>query len=111
MKFVVLIEDGDGNLDEIVDAIKDKKSLFIDTKDCDEEREYECLFGSIELFSQSTKDVMLVSFSGRESIVRNIGEERPEMIVALSYNKNSNYYNDNPVNVFLDLMHIFEKGD
>lgn len=109
----MLIDGGNGNFEKMIDIAKSKrkKTFFTNTKACDESREYEQLLGNINRFSKSTSEIMLAKFSGRESIVTDLGDESPEMIVSLSYNKNSNYYTENPVDMFLDLINIFERGD
>jgi hypothetical protein len=111
MKFVMLVDGSKGNFEKMVDIAeeKQKESLFIDTKNCNEIQEYEGLLNNINDFSQSTKEIMLVKFSGRESVIETLGNESPEMIISLSYNKNSKYYTEHPVDMFLDLVTIFEE--
>lgn len=109
MKVVMLVEDSVSEFEEMEDILKGKKSLFINSENCDEVEEYRCLSDAIDYFAHSDNEIMLAKFSGRESIVKNLGDEHPEMIVTLSYNKNSKYYNEKPVNMFLDLIEIFDK--
>lgn len=109
MKVVVLIDSNLKSFDEMVDLVNDKNSLIIDTENCDESHEYKHLLNSIKEFSQSNNEIMLGKFSGRESVLRELGDERPEMILALSSNKNSQHYTERPVAMFLELLNTFEK--
>jgi hypothetical protein len=54
---------------------------------------------------------MIAKFSGRENVVKSLGGECSEMIIALSSNKGSVYYTHNLVSTFLELISAFEKGD
>jgi hypothetical protein len=107
MKLVVLVNDSKGDFEQIIDLVGNRKSLFIDTQHCDEEHEYNTISSNIAYFSQSNKEIMLARFSGRESIVKNLGDERPEMIITLSGDKSNSYYTENPVEKFVDLISIF----
>jgi len=109
MKVVMLVEDSVSEFGEMEDILKGRKTLFVNTENCDEAEEYAFLSDSITYFTQSDNEIMLAKFSGRESIVNNLGGEHSEMIVTLSYNKNSKYYNEKPKTVFLDLIEIFDK--
>jgi hypothetical protein len=95
----------------MVDLVEEKEPLIIDTERCDESHEYTYLENSIKEFSQSNSKIMLGKFSGRESVLRELGDERPEMILALSSNKNSQHYTEHPVAMFIELLKAFEKGD
>ena len=109
MKFVILVDSNLKSFDEMVGLVKDKDPLIIDTERCDESHEYKYILNSIEEFSQADCEIMLGKFSGRESVLRELGDERPEMIIALSSNKNSQHYAENPVAMFLELLKTFEK--
>lgn len=111
MKLVVLVDGSTSNFEKMVNIVGDKEALFINTQNCDEEHEYAYLLKSINEFSHSYKEILLAKFSGRESIVEDLGDECPEMIIPLSYNKNSRYYTENTIDVFLDTISVFEKGD
>lgn len=113
MKFVILVDGSTSNFEKMIDLTlgAKKKSLFIDTEHCDEDHEYAYLKNSISDFSQSDGEIMLTKFSGRESIVRELGDECPEMILSLSYNKNNKYFTENPIDTFVDLINIFRQGD
>ncbi len=108
-KIVILVDGSKENFDKMVDTAGKQDSIFINTENCDELKEYDYLLNTIDEFSHSNRQVMLAKFSGRESIIRNIGEERPEMIVSLSYNPNSKYYSACPTDMFSELINIFEK--
>ena len=111
MKLVILVDSNTGSFTEMVELVNDKNILIIDTEMCDSFREYEHLTNSIKRFSESANEIMLGKFSGRENIIKELGDERPEMILALSSNKNSQHYSENPVDTFLNLIKAFEKGD
>jgi hypothetical protein len=111
MKLVILIEDCMTEFEKMVDAVKNKESLLLDTENCDEIHEYYYLLDGINYFSQTSKEIMLAKFSGRNTVVEGLGDERPEMIIPLSCRTGSRYYTENPVKMFLDLIDVFEKGD
>jgi len=111
MKLIMLVDGSIGNFEKMMEVSSRKKSFFIDTEHCDEIHEYSYLVKSIHEFTMTDDEIMLAKFSGRDSIVENLGGEFSEMIVSLSYNKNSKYYTECPVDTFLDLVNIFETGD
>jgi hypothetical protein len=109
MKFIVLTDSKNGDFEKMVGAVQGKEPFLVDTQDCDKRTEYEHLLFNVDLFSQSNKEIMLVKFSGKEEIVQNLGDERPEMIVSLSDNKKSKYYTESTIDMFLSLINIFDK--
>jgi hypothetical protein len=111
MKLVVLVDGSTSNFEKMIEIAGRKEALFINTQNCDEVHEYAYLLKSIKEFSHSDKEILLAKFSGRESVVEDLGDDCPEMIIPLSYNKNSKYYTENTIDVFLDLITVFEKGD
>lgn len=111
MKFITLVDGSIGSLEELYLTTEDRKSFLIDTKDCDEEKEFKFLIKKIDEFSQSGSHIMLARFSGRESIIKNIGDECSEMIVPISFNKKSKYFVEHPIDVFAKLVNIFKQGD
>lgn len=111
MKFVLLVDGSTSNFEKMIDLVADQKSHFVDTTECDEEHEYYYLKNEIEHFSHSDNDIMLTKFSGRESIIQELGDESPEMVISVSYNKNSKRFTENPVKTFSDLLTVFRQGD
>lgn len=114
MKVVMLVDGSTENFEKLVDAIEDEdknsKSVFISTEHCDEENEYRYLMRNIRFFSRSDGKIMLSKFSGRESIIKEIGDESPEMILSLSYNKSSKYYTEKPIDMFINLLNIIKEN-
>jgi hypothetical protein len=113
MKFVVLTNSNKGDFEKISNVIKSKKkrSVVVTTSPYSEAHEYQYLLDNIHCFSKSDKEILLARFSGKESVVKDLGDECSEMIVFLSKNKNSTYYTESPADMFLDLVTIFERGD
>ena len=116
MKTIVLIDGSKDNFCGMVDTVVNDKvitpanSFLMDTQGCDEEHEYKYLLNGINNFSQlEPMKVMMVRFSGRESILKNIGDICPEMVVNFSYNKNSMYYIQNPSVTISKLLNTFDK--
>jgi hypothetical protein len=109
MKVVILVDSNTKKFEEMVSLVENKNIAIVDTERCDETHEYKHLLNSILEFSKSNSEVMLAKFSGRESIIKELGDERPEMILALSSNKNSRHYAGKPIEAFLNLISMFEK--
>lgn len=109
MKLVALIEGSTDNFKKMIDMSKGYKSMFLDTEHCDELHEYNYLLDNINKFKQSGSEIMIAKFSGRETITKNLGDVCSEMIIPISYNKNSKYYIENPTSTFSDLLNLFEK--
>jgi len=109
MKLVILVDSNLKKFDEMVELVKNRNPLIIDTERCDESHECKYLIESIKELSQSNSEIMLVKFSGRESVFRELGDERPEMIIALSSDKHSQYYTEYPVAMLEGLIRKFEK--
>lgn len=108
-KLIVLVETKNGAYEAMQKAVNGDKIELIDTEDCDASEEYHNLYDAIETFSQSDKEIMLARISGNESVVRELGDERPEMLVTLSDNVNNKmWYVEKPVITFLQLLTIFK---
>lgn len=104
MKLIVLVDANPYEYRKILEAVKNKNPYSFTTGNCEEIKEYNDLYNLVENFSQMDKELMLVRFSGKETIVQSLGGERPEMIIPLSYDKESPYYMEDPLNVFLDFL-------
>jgi hypothetical protein len=109
MKLVLLVDSSNGSYAKMAEMINDKDTLLVDTEDCDEPHERKKLFDSIKAFTHSSKEIMLAKISGRESIIRELGDECPEMILSLSFNKHSRHYSANPIQTFQNLINTFER--
>lgn len=101
MKTIVMTDD-DGTLNRIKINVRDKRYTVADTTNAKDEYLY--LVETIHGFSKSDYDILILKFSGNESIRKKIGDESSEMIISLSSNKNSLYYLENPENVFSKLI-------
>jgi hypothetical protein len=109
MKIVILVDSNIQCFDKMVDLVQNKDIILIDTERCDEANEYRYLIKTIDEFSKSNSEIMLGKFSGRESVIKELGDERSEMILALSSKKNSRHYAGKPIDMFLNLISMFEK--
>lgn len=109
MKIVVLVDSTAKNFQEIVNMVENKDVLIIDTCECNTISEYKHLADAIEEFTVSNNEILLGRISGKENVIRELGDERSEMILALSSNVNSQYYSGCPVEVFTNLINVFEK--
>ena len=105
MKIIFLLDLQSHELDAIMDLVK-TKSIFLDTRKRTEEIEYNEIKSEINKFLNSSFEIMIVRFSGRESIVKDLGDEYSEMIVALSTSKRSVYYTSELRNVFYKMMNV-----
>ena len=103
----MLIDSGRNVFEDMIDLVQTKKCVIIDTTNCDECHEYRYLLNTIDLFEKSNTEIMLVKFSGKESIVQDLGDERPAMILSLSNDETSNYYTEKPVEMLTNLVEMF----
>lgn len=114
MKIIFLLDLQSNELDAVMDLVKTKKVL-LDTRKQTEEKEYSEIKYFIDLFLKSSVysnvDVMLVWFSGKESIVKDLGDEYSDMIVSLSTNKRSQYYTNEIQNVFNKMINVYSIGE
>jgi hypothetical protein len=109
MKLIVLVDGDPANPKRMIKVAKTNKPIMLAvTGKCDEIAEFNRIYEAIEKFSQSDGDIMIIGTSGREDVIDNLSSERPEMIIPLSSKKTSKYYVEKPVNMFLDLIEIFE---
>ena len=91
-------------------ACSENKALVaFDTRQMEEKSEFKKIINKVKDFSKSPFEVMIVRYSGRESVYKEITDECTEMIVCFSDNKNSRHYIECPANIFLDLIHVFKK--
>lgn len=111
MKLVILVEGDTDYFEDISDSVEDP--FVVITNHCNDEiNEYRYLENSIELFSTSiSKEIMLAHFSGKNNIVKNLGEDRPEMIITLSNKESSNYYSECPKQDIFNLIYNMKQGE
>jgi len=114
MKLVILVDCVESEFKDLIELLKNEKiRLFMDTRNCDEVEEFEYITSELFVFSQLTEEeIMLINFSGKESVVRELGDKFSEMIVSLSEDKNSIYYTESLKETLLktiDLIKNFEK--
>lgn len=106
MKLVVLIEGSNKNIERLRGEIF-TDYCFIDTGRCKEEEEIELLSDEVSAFlGNGYDDLLLIKFSGRESVSRLLGDIFPCMIVSISYNSHSPYYSGCPLETFKELITI-----
>ena len=99
--------DGSGaNFNKAIDTISETgmKVTGINTEHLREEAENAYLLNEIEAFSKSSIDVLLVKYSGRDSVAEEVGSDRPEMIISLSYNGDKQQYAEDPIKTILDFL-------
>jgi hypothetical protein len=110
MKLIVLVDGSISNFVSLVDLLDNPDGvMLIDTENCNAENEYQIISTEIKNFSKYSDDILLVKFSGREEVVRELGDKFPQMIVFLSYNKNNAHYTEDVPKTFRDLVNIFYK--
>lgn len=110
MKIIFLLDLQSHELDAIMDLVK-TKSIFLDTHDQTEEKEYNRIKYEIDKFLNSSIETMVVRFTGRETIVKDLGDEYSEMIVALSTNKQSRYYTREIRKIFFEMLNKYLLGE
>jgi len=86
MKLILLVDSSTEKFEELLLLVKNKKVFFIETASFSED-------------------------SGRESIVKYLGDECSQMILCLSCKKKNIYYVENIRETFANLIRAFEKGD
>jgi len=104
-----MVDGSEANFQKMADIVKDKNSVEIRSCDFAKNDEAETLLSCINYFSETCSEVMLVKFSGRQDVVREVGDESSELIVALSYNRGSKYFTAEPVDTFENLISILDK--
>lgn len=109
MKLVILVDSNTKSFESMVNLVDDKDIVIIDTERCDATHEYLHLINAINEFSKSNNEIMLGKFSGREDVIKELGDECSEMILTLSSNRSSMHYAEQPVVLFSDLIRTFEK--
>lgn len=109
MKVVILVESSARDFKEMLASVNDRKVFIVDTGWCDESFEYKRLRKAIKKFSRSDDQILLGKISGKENVIRELGDECSEMILTLSSNRDSMYYTESPYMMFSNLINMFEK--
>jgi hypothetical protein len=111
MKLVIMMDGSTMHFDALINtACSENKSLVaFDTHSMEEKAEFKKIINKVKDFSKSSFQVMLIRYSGREAVYKEISDECTEMIVCFSDNKNSRHYIECPANIFLDLINVFKK--
>lgn len=109
MKVVILVDSNTKNFQEMLNTVGGRDVLIIDTCQCDTINEYKHLTDAIKEFSVSNNEILLGRISGKENVIKELGDERSEMILTLSSDVNSQYYSGCPIEVFTNLINVFEK--
>ena len=98
MKLILLTDDDNPSFNELEEAIKDKKSLIVNSTKLD--NEYSYLMETILGFSKSNYEILLIRFSGKKDILKKIGDESKEIIIPISCDKKNKFYIENPEYLF-----------
>ena len=62
---------------------------------------------ALDEFHSSDTEILIIKFSGCESVSQIAGDEFEEMIITFNSNKNSRNYISNPEQTFLELIQLF----
>jgi len=108
MKLILLVESNWKQFENMTSKLE-KPSVLLNTEKCEENEEYEIISNSIKSLADSEIEVMVIKYSGKDSIARSLGDICPEMIIPVSYNVASPNYIEHPVETFLDLVRLLEK--
>lgn len=83
--------------------------FFVDTTNLeDENKEYQYIWDCINNFSkQEDTELMIIYFSGRDSVVSQIGDDYTSMIVTVSLEADSKYYLGDVQTVSKKLYEVF----
>lgn len=108
MDAVILIDSSVKDFSDLVNAIGNEKALVVSL--IHPANEYVFILDSLMhyLFKKETP-LALIRFSGREEVVKCLGDDYSGMVVAISFNKNSKYYLENPAQAVLSMVNLFEK--
>jgi len=109
MKLVILTDII--NLEGVNTALGDKRNSFIATEPGDICHEYTFVFNMIDNLQKTETPILLVLFSGRDSVAKMLGDESSEMIVTVTGNQNSAYYTTDPVGMIEELLNTLEQGE
>lgn len=108
-KIVILIETNSNSFFKITEYLKNKDVFIVNTTGCKGEYEYKHLLNSVREFSKSSDQIMLAKFSGRPSIVSDLGDECSDFIITLSSNSKSRYYVSQPLEILEQIIGRMEK--
>jgi len=111
MKLILLIDGSPNYYRKIIKAVNGRTVKTYDTgKKCKGKAEFNKLSKEVEQFAKTDEELLIIRYSGNEEVVQELGDESPEMIITLSNNRNSLYYTENPIGMFLNLINIFENA-
>jgi len=111
MKVILLVDSSKESFRKLAFLIKHKKIFISDTTTLNEDSEYKKLLRNMKKFLKSDSEIMLAKFSGKEALVKYLGDEYSQMLLCLSDDIASTYYTENIQETFLKLIKAFEKGD
>ena len=108
MKIVALVESNWEDFENILNKLGERLSVCLSTEligdgECD------VIEYSIDSFLNSEMEVMLIKYSGDESVANYLGDICPEMLISVSNNVESLNYMEHPVETFLELVTLLEK--
>lgn len=110
MKTVILLECNRKSFESFINKANEiENTAFLDTGSCDEKHEYFNLSKNIRSFIKSNDELLLVRFSGRDSVIKDLGDSFSVMIFALSCNPEKSYYYENIQQRFSELLNIFKE--
>ena len=115
MKLILLIESSVSDFKRLIASLDNiafnERRRFIDTTKLEENPERNRLTSALKSFSNSEDEILLARFSGKEDIVKELGDDNPQMLLCLSCNKDSSHYTDNIQNTTRDIITMLRKGE
>lgn len=107
MKSVFLVDSNNELFRKLVTEVGNVGWVEVTKHISDDEREFNYILTVIDKFRKSTKQVMLINFSGKEAIVTTLGDECPDMLLGISTNPRSSFYSGCPTELVKDMLGIF----
>lgn len=111
MNTIFLLDVSNEDFDVMKKLVADRKAVFIDTTNCEEELEYDCIVGEVEHLKESDNHLLMAKFTGRMNVIEDIGGVCSEMVYTISCNPSSPYHVESPTDMFKTILKIVEKGD
>lgn len=107
-KLIIFMNGSNEDLEEMSDITEPHSTYVIYTVGEKREKERNILENEIKYFGNSTWDIMLIKFSGREEIVKEMGDVFPHTIIYINYNANNVSHVPNPINIFKQLINTIQ---
>ena len=109
-KLIILADGNTRQVGMLMDTIKRICPVYLDSSYCEEKSEYFYLAKNIRNFlEEKDKKILIIRYSGNKKIAKEIGDRISQIVIQISFDRESIFYTKKPIEITIDMIRAFIK--